>query len=93
MASLAHLDVADECGNLVDDLSSVLDFMAVLDSVDTSGVEPFIHPHLEGAAREDEVSVSLTREDALAGAPEASDGMFVTGRPNPVSTEKHGRHS
>lgn len=77
VASLARLSLSDEelrsCG---DQLSSILDYVRLLDEVDISGVAPMTHPvPAENIFRDDRMMPSLPREAALANAPK-TDGQF-----------------
>jgi len=70
-----------ERADLSRQLASILEYVEILNSVDTTGVEPMYSP-IEQAAplRPDEAAASLSREDLFANAPEASDGFFVVPR-------------
>ena len=78
IAKLAHLEFSDvEIGRMTRQLSSILDYVAQLDVLDTSAVEPTSHVG-SGAhtLRDDTLVPSMTREDALANAPETDRGLF-----------------
>lgn len=77
VARLARLDLsADDLKQLQGELDRILDFVNEINELDLSQVEPFfgavdsINP-----IREDQVQPGLTREQALANAPD-SDGEF-----------------
>jgi len=78
IAKLAHLEFSDEeIGRMTRHLSSILDYVAQLESLDTSSVEPT--SHVESGAhtlRDDTLVPSMSREDALANAPEPDRGLF-----------------
>ena len=78
VAALARLELTPEaCEALASDLAAVLEHMAVLDEVDTDGIEPMTHvANLELRLRPDDVDESLDQETALAGAPSQEDGCF-----------------
>ena len=58
-------------------LSQVLGFIAKLNELDTSGVEPLSHPGaLSSVLRDDAPAGSLDREAALKNAPDQTDGFF-----------------
>jgi aspartyl-tRNA(Asn)/glutamyl-tRNA(Gln) amidotransferase subunit C len=58
-------------------LSGILDHFAALSDVDTGDLEPTAHPlPLSNVMRDDEVAPSLSREEALANAPETEDGYI-----------------
>lgn len=88
VAELAHLDLTDEeRRRMMRDLNSILDYVDLLNQLDTSGVPPMAHvvPDFdskdsanESAMRQDKLyglRPSLPHEEALANAPE-SDGTF-----------------
>lgn len=66
-------DIANEFGVLIDQ-------MALLDKVDTDGVEPMVYPFEQPTAflREDVVGHTLSAEEALLNAPASKNGFFVT---------------
>ena len=70
-------DVADYGRNLGD----ILDFVARMDSVDTTGVEPMAHP-LDAVQRlrDDVVSEDNRREDFQAIAPLTENGLYLVPR-------------
>jgi aspartyl-tRNA(Asn)/glutamyl-tRNA(Gln) amidotransferase subunit C len=82
VAELAHLELAeDETARMVRDLNAILDYVAELNELDTSGVSPLAQlSELQGAAgasslREDGLAPSLPRAVVMAEAPE-TDGVF-----------------
>jgi aspartyl-tRNA(Asn)/glutamyl-tRNA(Gln) amidotransferase subunit C len=67
---------ADEIEQMTDQLSRVLEYVDILNEVDTDDVEPMAHAiELRDVFREDIPVASLTREQALANAPE-TDGRY-----------------
>ncbi len=78
IAKLAHLEFSDEeIGRMTRHLSSILDYVAQLEALETSAVEPM--SHVESGAhtlREDTLVPSMSREEALANAPEPDRGLF-----------------
>ena len=78
VSQLARLSFsADEEGLLIDELNRMLDYVAVLDALDTTGVSPTAHVlPLENAFRTDVLGHSLCQEDALANAPLSGQGHF-----------------
>ncbi len=81
VAALAHLRFAkEELETFRRQLDSILAYVAKLNELDTSQVEPMaqvLYEARENAAfREDAVSESLPRQQALGEAPE-SDGSLV----------------
>ncbi len=63
------------------ELGAVIEYMEVLNALDTDGVEPLSHVfQVTNVMREDAVAPSSPREDILAGAPEATGQTFVVPR-------------
>ncbi|HEY63026.1 MAG TPA: Asp-tRNA(Asn)/Glu-tRNA(Gln) amidotransferase subunit GatC [Caldilineae bacterium] len=78
IAELAKLGLTpEEEERFRDQLSAILDYFARLQEVDTSAI-PATATVLptRNVMRDDEVQPSLSREDALANAPDAADGQF-----------------
>ncbi len=82
VAELAHLELAaDETPGMVHDLNAILDYVAELNGLDTSGVAPLAQvSELAGAGgasslREDRPRPSLERTSVMPLAPE-SNGVF-----------------
>ena len=82
VAELAHLELAaDEMPRMVHDLNAILDYMADLNELETSGVAPLAQvSELEGAGgasslRDDSLVPSLPRTAVMPQAPE-TDGVF-----------------
>jgi aspartyl-tRNA(Asn)/glutamyl-tRNA(Gln) amidotransferase subunit C len=78
VAKLARLAVSDEdVKKLAPQLSDILAYAEQLQEVDLTGVEPTSHSFpLENVLRKDESRPGLSREAALANAPD-SDGEQV----------------
>ena len=78
VAHLARLDISEEMAEkMAGQLNQVLDLIAKLNELDTSGVEPLSHPGaLASVWRDDVPAGSLPRESALRNAPDAADGFF-----------------
>lgn len=77
VASLARLALTDdELRQTGQQLTTILDYVRLLDEVDLTGVEPMPHPvPMENVFRDDETTESLPRTAALANAPR-TDGQF-----------------
>jgi|SRR5579863_836754 len=82
VAELAHLELApDEMPGMVRDLNAILDYVAELNELDTSGVAPLAQvSELDGAGsasslRQDTPRPSLDRAAVMSQAPE-TDGLF-----------------
>jgi aspartyl-tRNA(Asn)/glutamyl-tRNA(Gln) amidotransferase subunit C len=79
VALLARLRLRpDELGPFTSQLNSIVDYVAQLQSLDTSNVEPLAHGvELRNVFREDRVEPSLPREAALQNAPKRNDHSFL----------------
>lgn len=82
VAELAHLELKpEETPRMLDDLNAILDYVAELNELDTTGVEPMAQvSELRDAAgasvlRDDLLLPSLDRAAVLTQAPE-TDGVF-----------------
>lgn len=79
IAHLARIKVTDEeVPHLRSELNAILDFVAQLDEVDVSGVEPMtsVLP-MELRQREDKVTDGGFAERIVANAPQSEDNYFV----------------
>jgi len=78
IAHLARLNIhSDEEADLLNSLNGVLDWMAQLNEIDTTGVEPLTHLSPEvNVLRPDVVGQHLPRQQALANAPQHTDEFF-----------------
>jgi len=75
-----HLD-PEELVRMTAQLDTILSYVAKLDELDTSGVEPTTHAFaISNAFREDEVRESLNRSQALANGPKQNGEAFVVPR-------------
>jgi len=82
VAELARLRFDEaELERFTHQLNAILSYIGKLNELDTSRVEPTYHVlDLGNVLREDEVRPSLSREIALANAPERADGFFKVPR-------------
>jgi aspartyl-tRNA(Asn)/glutamyl-tRNA(Gln) amidotransferase subunit C len=82
VAVLSRLHLSEnEKENYTETLNSILEYMEILNRVDTSDVEPTAHVlPLRNIFREDKPHESLDREMALANAPDQEDGCFKVPR-------------
>ena len=78
VALLSRLELSDqELDKYTEQLDAILEYIDVLNQVDTSGVEPMAHVlDLRNVMRPDVVQPSLPREEALQNAPEPENGFF-----------------
>ncbi|MER3389073.1 MAG: Asp-tRNA(Asn)/Glu-tRNA(Gln) amidotransferase subunit GatC [Microcella sp.] len=78
LASLARIALTDdEIEQLTGELGAIVDAVATVQRVATPEVPATSHPiPLTGGMRPDEVGVTLTTEQALAGAPDHDGSRF-----------------
>ena len=78
VALLSRLELSEtELDKFTGQLDAILEYIDVLNQVDTSAVEPMAHVlEIRNVMRADEVQLSLPREAALQNAPDAEDGFF-----------------
>lgn len=79
VASLARLKVSDaEVQSLLGDLTAILEYVDVLNELDTTGVQPMVHAvELHDVLRPDVLAESLPREQALQNAPQTDGECFL----------------
>jgi aspartyl-tRNA(Asn)/glutamyl-tRNA(Gln) amidotransferase subunit C len=82
IAHLARLELAgDEEDKMIEDMSKILDFMAKLNEIDTTGVEPLVYMTDEiNVLREDIVKQEITHEEALLNAPKHDGNYFLVAK-------------
>ena len=78
VARLARLTITpDELELFTSQLGKILDHANQMATLDLNGIEPTPHPYpLRNVMREDELVPTLDRDEVLAAAPSAQDGMF-----------------
>ena len=78
VAALARLEIPeDEVDAVRDQLAAILEAVGKVSELDLAGVEPMTHPlDLVNEWAEDEPRPSLPRDEALANAPDPSEGSF-----------------
>jgi aspartyl-tRNA(Asn)/glutamyl-tRNA(Gln) amidotransferase subunit C len=79
IAHLARLEVGDEAAaGTARELTSILDFVARMNSVDTSDVMPMAHPmDANQRLREDRITEIDRRCEFQAGAPAVKNGLYL----------------
>ena len=79
IAELARLDLSEaEAVRMTADFEAILGYVAALDALDTTGVEPTTHAvPLATPLREDRAAPPLDPDRALANAPERDGFAFV----------------
>ncbi|WP_182188445.1 Asp-tRNA(Asn)/Glu-tRNA(Gln) amidotransferase subunit GatC [Pectinatus frisingensis] len=82
VAMLSRLNIADnKMDKYIEEFSNFLEYVDVLQQVNTENIKPTAHVlPLQNVFREDIVKSSLSREAALANAPEQEDGYFKVPR-------------
>jgi aspartyl-tRNA(Asn)/glutamyl-tRNA(Gln) amidotransferase subunit C len=77
VAKLARLSLTpEETETFAGQLDRILAFAERIQTLDTRGVEPLVHPGGGVGLREDVPEPSLPRERAFEEAPDAADGLF-----------------
>ena len=78
VAKLARLEIPEgDIERVQEELGAILDAVGKVSELDLADVEPTSHPlDLVNVLADDEPRPSLAREDALANAPDPSDGAF-----------------
>ncbi|MEO8765995.1 MAG: Asp-tRNA(Asn)/Glu-tRNA(Gln) amidotransferase subunit GatC [Ginsengibacter sp.] len=78
LANLARLKFnSEEKENIKKDLRQMIGFIDKLNELDTTGVEPLLHMSENvNVLREDEVSGTITREEAFRNAPSHDEQFF-----------------
>ncbi|MHC1745624.1 MAG: Asp-tRNA(Asn)/Glu-tRNA(Gln) amidotransferase subunit GatC [Negativicutes bacterium] len=78
VALLSRLEIPEEqIETMTGQLNAILEYVDVLNQLDTTAVEPTAHVlPLKNVMRADVVVPSLPREAALANAPEQENGYF-----------------
>jgi len=79
---LARIKLSEEEKELFEQqLSSILEYFAVLDEVDTSNVEPTYHViGITDVVRQDEPKAALEQSEVLRNAPKKEDGYIKSPR-------------
>lgn len=82
LAFLSRLELtAEDKAAYTRSLNAILDYLDMLNKLDTSTVEPAAHVlPVKNVFREDRLQQSLAVEQALANAPEEGEGAFVVPR-------------
>ncbi len=78
VSSLARLDLnAEEKIKIKGEIEKIIDYMDILNTLDTADVEPMSHvlPAVN-VFREDEVVPSYPRDEILKNAPDSDEGAF-----------------
>ena len=78
VANLAKLKLSnEETQNLAADMNKILEYMELLNEVDTSDVEPLEHVvEMESRLRSDIAKEPISHQDALKNAPDADSDYF-----------------
>lgn len=78
IARLAHLEIDQQDKEVfTSQLSAILDYVEQLNQLETEGVEATAYTvPMKNVFREDRIASSLSREKALANAPDQREGHF-----------------
>lgn len=78
VAKLARLDLSEaDLARLRPQLSAILDYVTLLQELNTDGVDPLAHPlPVQNVFRDDEPAPSLPVDEALRNAPVRSGNYF-----------------
>lgn len=79
LADLARIQLTDdEISRLAGEFDAIMDAVVSVSEVATADVPATSHPiPMTNVFRADEVTETLTQEQALSGAPDAEDGRFA----------------
>jgi len=78
IARLSRIAITDdEARRLEQELSGILDWVAQLNEIDTSAVEPMTRVAMKIKMRKDEVTDGFCADDILMNAPKVDDHYFV----------------
>ena len=82
VANLARLELADdEKEAMIKDMNKILDFMAKLNELDTTGIDPLVYMTNEvNVLREDVVKQQITTAEGLQNAPKHTDDYFLVAK-------------
>jgi aspartyl-tRNA(Asn)/glutamyl-tRNA(Gln) amidotransferase subunit C len=82
VANLARLELAeDEKEAMIKDMNKILDFMAKLNELDTTGIDPLVYMTNEvNVLREDVVKQQITTEEGLKNAPKHTEDYFLVAK-------------
>ncbi|MDN5287080.1 MAG: aspartyl/glutamyl-tRNA(Asn/Gln) amidotransferase subunit [Mucilaginibacter sp.] len=82
VAHLARLELNEtEKQEMIKDMSKILDFMAKLNELDTTGVEPLVYMTNDvNVLRDDVVKQQITHQEALQNAPKHDDNYFLVAK-------------
>lgn len=78
LAHLARLEFNEqEVHSMVEDMDKILGFVAKIDELDLSGVEPLVYLSEErNILRADQIEEGLSKEEALKNAPQRDSDFF-----------------
>jgi len=78
IAALARIDLNEqEITHFTEHLEKILDHVGQLEALDLESVAPMSHPYpLTNVLRDDVVGPTISREEILTQAPDASEGQF-----------------
>jgi aspartyl-tRNA(Asn)/glutamyl-tRNA(Gln) amidotransferase subunit C len=82
VAHLARLELNEtEKQDMIKDMSKILDFMAKLNELDTTGIEPLVYMTNDvNVLRDDVVKQQVTHQEALQNAPKHDGNYFLVAK-------------
>lgn len=82
VAHLARLELSEtEKQEMIKDMSKILDFMAKLNELDTTGIEPLVYMTNDvNVLRDDVVKQQITHQEALENAPKHDENFFLVAK-------------
>ena len=82
IASLARLDLSkEEIEMFVSQFKDILDYVSILNEVDTENVPPaYLSSVNKSVTREDVIEASVPTDEFLSNAPQSKDGYIVISR-------------
>jgi aspartyl-tRNA(Asn)/glutamyl-tRNA(Gln) amidotransferase subunit C len=78
VAHLSRLELSEaDLGKMAEQLSNIIDYINLLQKVNTDGVEPMAHPlPVQNVFRDDILAASLATPTALANAPDRHGDFY-----------------
>ena len=75
IASLSHLSLSkEELASHTEDMNNILDYMDLLNEIDTDGVDELVNVHdMKSPLREDKFEESLDKDSVIKNSPESSN--------------------
>jgi aspartyl-tRNA(Asn)/glutamyl-tRNA(Gln) amidotransferase subunit C len=89
IAALAHIELDKKSTEqFADDINSIMNFIEQLRQIDTTKVEPLLHPlNLKQRLRKDEAEQNDRRSDLAKVAPQFADDLYLVPKLGPFANE------